>query len=214
MRYSNTIFNQLLNFLPKDQFRQFVGQHQGDRYVKKLTAWNQLTILLYAQVTGKDSLREIETGLSVHQPKWNHLGMKSVARSTLSEAMARRNYQIYEDLFYALLQRCKEITPENRFKFTNPLYSFDATTIQLCLSLFNWAKYRTTKGALKLHMLLNNRTAIPECITVTDGKTTDITAIKQMSLNLEKGSILVFDRAYIDFAWWNQLDEDGIFFCQ
>lgn len=212
MYYSNTIFNQLLSFLPKYQFNQFVAQHQADKFIKKMTAWNQLIVLLYAQATGKDSLREIETGFNLHESRWYHLGINTVARSSLSDANNRRGYQIFEKLFYSLLEQCQEITPEKNFNFDNPLYTFDASVISLCLSVFDWAKYSKTKGALKLHLLLNNRTAIPELINITDGKTADITAIKQMSLNLEKGSILVFDRGYIDYSWWKKLDSDGIYF--
>lgn len=211
-QYTNTIFNQLLSFLPKYRFNQFVGQHKGDRYVKKLTTWNQLIALLYAQATGKKSLRDIETGLKVHAGQWYHLGVGSVAKSSLSYANNHRSYEIFEKLFYALLDRCRDISSERRFKFDNPLYSFDSTTIRLCLSVFNWAKYTKEKGALKIHTLLNNRTTIPELLNISDGKKGDLTAIKEMDLNLKKGSILVFDRAYIDYQWWNKLDEEDIFF--
>lgn len=212
--YNSTIFNQLLSFLPKYKFHQFVGQHQGDRATKKMSAWNQFVVLIYAQATGKDSLREIETGFNMHGENWYHLGIKTVAKSTLSDANNRRDYQIFEKLFYALLDQCKNITNEKRvFSFTNPLYSFDSTTIRLCLSMFDWAKYTKTKGALKLHLLLNNRTAIPELINITNGKVGDITAVKTMGLEtLEKGSIVVFDRAYIDYQWWNKLDKNEITF--
>lgn len=212
MSYSNTIFNQLLQFVPKEKFNQFVAQSQADKYVKKMTAWNQFIVLLYAQATGKESLREIETGFNMHNETWYHLGVNTAARSSVSDANGRRNYQIFEKLFYSLLSQCREITPEKKFDFDNPLYTFDASVISLCLSVFDWAKYSKTKGALKLHLLLNNRTAIPELINITEGKTADITAIKQMSLNLEKGSILVFDRGYIDYQWWKKLDTDGICF--
>ena len=212
MSYSNTIFNQLLQFIPKDKFNQFVAQNQADKYVKKMTCWNQFIVLLYAQATGKESLREIETGFNAHNETWYHLGANTAARSSLSDANSRRDCQIFEKLFYSLLNQCQEITPEKNFSFDNPLYSFDASVISLCLSVFDWAKYSKTKGALKLHLLLNNRTAIPELINITEGKVADITAIKQMSLNLEKGSILVFDRGYIDYLWWKKLDTDGIFF--
>lgn len=211
--YSNTVFNQLLNFLPKHKFEQFVSEYQGDKHIKKMTAWNQLIVLLYAQATCKDSLREIETGFNMHESSWYHLGVNTVARSSISDANSRRSYQIFEKLFYALLQQCKEITPERKFEFDNPLYTFDSSVINLCLSVFDWAKYRTTKGALKLHMLLNNRTAIPELINITEGKASDISVFKRIDLNmLEKGSILVFDRAYIDYKWWKKLDEQGITF--
>lgn len=212
MNYTSTILNQLLNFLPKHKFQSFVGQHQADRYVKKLDTWNQFVALLYAQATGKDSLREIETGLSLHQSTWYHLGVGSVAKSTLSDANTRRNYQIFEKLFYELLTRCRDITPHRKFTFKNGLYSLDATIISLCLSSFKWARYSRVKGALKIHTLLNNRTAIPELITITDGKASDIALAKKLSFNLEKGSIIVFDRAYIDYGWWNRLDKEGLFF--
>lgn len=212
MYNSNTIFNQLLNFLPKEKFNQFVGQHHGDRYVKKVTTWNQLILLMYAQATGKDSLREIETGFNVHAGTWYHLGVNSVAKSSLADANKRRSYEIFEKLFYSLLAQCHGVIPDRKFSFENPLYSFDSTTIELCLSMFNWAKYTTTKGALKLHTLFNNRTTIPELIIISDGKVGDPTAVKIANLHLEKDSILVFDRAYIDYAWWAKLDADGVFF--
>jgi len=212
--YSNTIFNQLLAFLPKSKFSQFVGQHNGDKWVKSLTTWNQFVALMYAQATGKDSLREIETGLSMHASSWYHLGVKTVARSSLSDANKRRDYRIFENLFYELLKRCREITPEKEFSFNNPLYSLDATTVRLCLSIFDWAKYKTTKGALKLHTLLDTRTTIPELVVVTDGKTADITAGKNMDIidTLENGSIIVFDRAYIDYSWWFRINKAKLFF--
>lgn len=212
MYYSSTIFNQLLSFLPKHKFKEFVGQHNGDKYVKKLTTWNQLTALLYAQATGKKSLRDIETGLKLHEGQWYHLGIGTVAKSSLSYANNNRSYEIFEKLFYALLDQCKEVTTNKHFKFNSPLYSFDSTTIRLCLSVFDWAKYTREKGALKIHMLLNNQTTIPELLTISDGKKGDLTAIKEMDIKLKKGSILVFDRAYIDYTWWNKLNNDGITF--
>jgi len=212
-QYSNTIFNQLLSFLPKYEFKKFVLQHEGDKHVRTLTTWNQLVILLYAQATGKDSLREIETGFNLQKGVWHHLGIKTVARSSLADANQRRDSEIFENLFYALLDRCREITPHREFKFDNPLYSFDSSTINLCLSVFDWAKYRTTKGALKLHLLLNNRTAIPELVNITEGKVADVTVFKKLNLeSFEKGSILVFDRGYIDFAWWKKINDAELFF--
>ena len=212
MSYSSTLFEQLVQFLPKADFGQYVEQHATNRYVKKLDSWNQLMILLYAQATGKDSLREIETGLTMHGAKWYHLGIATVARSTLSDAMNRRDYHIFEKLFYALLKRCRSMTPQRKFTFKNPLYSLDASAISLCLSLFDWAQCSKTKGALKLHTLLNNRTAIPECLTISTGKVADITAAKKMTFSLETGSILVFDRGYIDYSWWKKIDDNGLYF--
>jgi hypothetical protein len=168
--------------------------------------------LLYAQATKKESLRDIETGFNLNFGSWHHLGIKSISRSTLADANNRRDYKIFEKLFYSLLEQCKEITPNKKFSFENPLYSLDATVIQMCLSVFDWARYSKTKGALKIHALIDNRTAIPQLINITDGKTGDVTAGKEMELNLEKGSILAIDRAYVDYRWWGKLDQDGLFF--
>ncbi|MFZ2072556.1 MAG: IS4 family transposase [Minisyncoccia bacterium] len=211
--YSNTIFNQLLSFLPRDRFNYFVGQHKGDMNIKRMTAWNHFTVMLYAQIASKKSLRDIETGMKLHEGCWHHLGIKTVAKSSIADANRRRSYQIFEKLFYALLERCKEITPHREFDFENKLYSLDASVINLCLSTFDWAKYRTTKGALKLHVLLDNRTALPELINITDGKTADIKKLQDLDVKtLEKGSIIVFDRAYIDYEKWKELDENGLTF--
>lgn len=212
--HTNTVLHQLLGFLPKESFYQFVGQHDADKWTKSLTSWNQLVVLLYAQATGKESLREIETGLSLHGGTWHHLGINTVKRSTLSYANNHRDYRIFEKLFYELLVHCKDVTPSRTFSFENPLYALDATVIKLCLSLFDWAHYTKTKGALKLHTLLNVRTDIPEVIVSSDGKVGDMTAGREMKLweKLEKGSIVVLDRAYIDFAWWQKLEERGLYF--
>lgn len=214
MIYSNTIFGQLLNFIPKNKFNQFVGQHESDRYTKKMTSWNQFAILLYAQATGKDSLREIETGFSTHENSWYHLGIKSVARSSISYANNNRSSEIFEKLFYALLKQCQDVACADReFKFKNPLYILDSSTISLCLSLFNWATYSKTKGALKLHMILDSTTMLPEVINITEGRANDIATAKQINIDkLEKGSILVFDRGYIDYKWWSILDQKGLTF--
>lgn len=212
-QYSSTIFGQLLSFLPKEKFKQLVAEYKADKHVRSLTTWNQLVALLYAQATSKDSLRELETGFNLQAGTWHHLGVNTVARSSLAEANGRRSSEIFEKLFYRLLEQCREITPHREFKFANNLYSFDSSTINLCLSLFDWAKYRTAKGALKLHLLLNNRTAIPELITITEGAVGDNTAFKKINLDMfEKGSIIVFDRGYIDLNRWREINDHELFF--
>jgi hypothetical protein len=212
MYYSSTIFGQLLAFLPKQEFKRFVGQHNADRYVKKMTVWNQLVVLLYAQATGKESLRDIETGLRTNPEIWHHLGVQSAARSTVARANNIRDYRIFESLFYALLAQCRDITPERKFTFDNPLYALDATTITLCLSLFDWAHYSHEKGAIKIHTVINNRTTMPEVLTVTDGKVADITGARNLLITLPQGSIVVFDRGYVDYKWWAEIDLLELFF--
>ena len=214
MSKTNTIFNQLLQILPKQEFASFVMQHKGDKYVKYFSCWQQLMTLLYAQTTSKDSLREIEIGLKCQQKSWSHLGIEGISRSNLARANRDRNYQIYESLFYALLKRCNELTPnhETEFSFKNDLYSLDSTTISLCLNLFPWAEFRKQKGAFKLHTLFNNRTQIPELIVYSDAKTNDMKAAETMPIRLKRDSILVADRAYVKYEWLYQWHRQGVFF--
>ena len=214
MNNSITILGQLLNILPKYKFNQFVGQHKADRYSKTMTSWSQLGILLYAQATGKDSLREIETGLNTHDTLLYHLGIKSVARSSLSYTNNNRSYEIFEKLFYALLGQCKEVAFGNQqFKFDTPLYIVDSTTVTLALSLFDWAKYSKAKGAIKLHTILDSTTMVPEIIRISLGDKSDITAAKEINWNIiKKGSIIVFDRGYIDYKWWHEFDQKEVTF--
>jgi len=144
MSHFNTIYNQLLHLIPRHQFESLVKRYNGDYYVKYFTCWQQLITLLYAQIKYKDSLRDIETSLKAQSSRWYHIGLKDIKRSTLSDANNQRDYRIYEDFFYSLLDRCKSITPKHKFRFKNPLYTLDATVIELCLSLFPWAKFRKT----------------------------------------------------------------------
>lgn len=202
MNHTNTIFNQLLDLLPRNRFEQFVGQHEADKYVKRMSCWNQLSIMLYAQAKGKESLRDIETGLLSQESKMYHLGIRSVARSTIAEANRDRPYQIYESLFYELFKICKELSPKTNFEFDNPLKAIDSTTIILCLKLFPWAKFSKTKGAIKLHCLYDIRDQIPEFIVESGGHENDLAIAKNNDFIFSPDSITVMDRAYIDFKWF------------
>jgi hypothetical protein len=208
---ATTVLNQLQHLLPLQQFQRFVGQHNGDRYVKKLTCRNQLSILLYAQATGKNSLRDIETGLLVEHKRWYHLGLNTIARSTLAKANERRPYQIYESLFYKLVEQCQILRSGTAgFSFKNDLKAIDASTIDLCLNLFPWAQFRKAKGAIKLHTVFDIRSQIPEMIIITDGKCSDIKGIRDMDLSqYAKGTIFVIDRGYTDYAFLKKIKEAG-----
>lgn len=208
----STIFTQLLEFLPYYQFRSLVGQHQSDFKTQKLTTWNQFVILCYAQATGKDSLREIEAGLKTHSELWHHLGIKTVAKSSIAYANRQRNSIIFEKLFYALLKQCQEMTSARKFSFDNQLYSLDSTTIDLCLGLFDWAKFHHAKGAIKIHVLFDNRLQLPVVVQGTTGLVSDIAKGKKMKFDLPPKSILVFDRGYADYRWWKTLGAKGFFF--
>jgi hypothetical protein len=212
MRKLETIFGELLKLVPRYQFEKAVEQYQGDRYVKSYTTWHQYITILFSQIKRKDSIRDIVTGWDAFESRWYHLGMRDIRRSTFSDANNKRDYQIFESLFYHLLSRCRDYTPKHRFKFNNPLFSIDASVIDLCLSVFPWAKFRKTKGAIKLHCLYDHSGALPSFVTITDGKRHDVTAAKKTELPLSPDSIVSMDRAYIDFKWLNSLDENGVWF--
>ena len=219
MPQPTTVLNQLLQLLPRDAFQTVVGQHKADRYVKRLTTWNQLTILLYAQLTGKDSLREIETGLRVQESQWTRLGLKTAARSTLARANATRPAAIFETLFVCLRDQCQKLLPGTAARHTSAyevpdgIHALDSSSIELCLTLFPWARFRTAKGAMKLHTLFDVTCQVPESIVMTDGKTSDIRMAKEMDwMTLPRGSIITMDRGYNDYPLFAALDAAGHIF--
>jgi hypothetical protein len=212
MRKLETIFGELLKLVPRYQFEKAVKQYQGDRYVKSYTTWHQYITILFSQIKKKDSIRDIVTGLEANESRWYHLGLTGIHRSTFSDANNKRSFQIFEDLFYHLLSRCKDLTPKHRFKFKNELYSIDASVIDLCLSVFPWAKFRKTKGAIKMHCLYDHSGALPSFVTITDGKKHDVTVAKEVGFPLSPDSIVSIDRAYIDYKWLNSLDEKRVWF--
>jgi hypothetical protein len=207
-----TIFAELLKLCPRYEFEKATERYGGNRYVKTFTTWQQYIAVLYSQITLKDSLRDIETGLGTQSGRWYHLGLKGVHRSTLSDANTKRDYRIFEDMFYHLLARCRDLTPRHRFRFNNPLYSIDATTIDLCLSVFPWARFKRAKGAIKMHCLYDHSGALPSFLTVTDGKRHDVTEAKNAGFPLSPDSIVSVDRAYIDYTWLYSLNAKRIWF--
>lgn len=212
MSHCNTIFNQLLNLLPGHAFEKLVEKQQSDRYAKTFKADSQLKVLLYAQASGKNSLREIEHSLLRHSSKLYHLGLPAkICKSTLSDANKRYCWKIYEALFYKLLERCQSLTPRHRFKFKNPLISWDASVIDLCLSVVPWAKFRKAKGAIKLHCALDHNGHIPSFMSITHGKKHEVSVAKQQ-FKLTPDSIYCFDKGYCDFSLFRQIHDDRAFF--
>ena len=207
-----TIFTELLKLIPRYQFDRSVEKYQGDYYCKSFTAWRQFITMLYSQIKNKDSLRDIVTGLRTQSNKWYHLGLDKVCRSTLSDANNKRDYRIFEELFYQLLARCKSFTPKHKFRFKNSLYSIDASTIDLCLSVFPWAKFRKTKGAIKLHCLYDHSGALPSFMVVTDGKAHEAKVMKEKNFPLPPDSIVSVDRGYLDFKWLYSLAKKRVYF--
>lgn len=215
MRQNNTIMSELLRIFPRYEFEKLEKEYKGNYYTKYFTGWQQLITLLFAQVGGKDSLREIETSLNVHQAKWYHIGLKSIKRSTLSDAMNKRDSKIFEGVFYKLLEKCQSVTPKHRFRFNNPLLSLDSTVIDLCLSIFPWAAFRKRKGAIKLHYLYDHSGSLPTFMVMTDGQHHDVRVAKndrKLDFTLLPDSILSVDRAYLDYNWLWDLNKRGVCF--
>jgi len=212
MHNYSTIFQQLSALVPRWEFERAVAAFGGNRYVKTFKCWSQFITNLYAQISGKDSLREIETALKTQKSKWYHLGLSNIARSTLAHANQRRPSGICESLFYRFLARCRDLTPRHKFKFKNPLFALDASVIDLCLSLFPWARFRRKKGAVKLHCLLDYRGEIPGFLLVTEGRRHECKVAKEAPLPLSSDSIICFDKGYLDFEWLKSLDARKIFF--
>jgi hypothetical protein len=180
-----------------------------------MDCWQQLLVLLYAQIKELKSLRDIETSLRSHADKWNHIGLESVARSTLADANSDRPHQMFGELFYAFLEKCQQIAPKHGFKVNMPVFTLDSTTISLCLSSFPWARYRKRKGAMKLHMLLDHEGCLPSFVSMSDGKCHDVRFARNKDFGLPAlppDSILTIDRGYIDYNWLYSLHEQGTIF--
>ena len=210
MAHHNTVFAQLLKLVPRHEFESLANQHHCGRKLRKMTRWAQFVAMATAQLSGRNSLRDVVSNITAQARKLYHLGIRCVSRSSLSRVNESQPYELYEALFAKLLARCQSRAPKHPFKFKNKLYSLDASTIDLCLSVFPWAKFRATKGAVKLHVGLDHEGLLPAFVAITDGKTHDITAAR--ALQLPKGSIVVMDRGYNDYAWYNQLNNNDISF--
>ncbi len=210
MSHNNTVLSQLLKLLPRHEFETLSKQHHTGRSFRTASRWSQFVTLVVAQLSGRNSLRDIVDNMAAQSHRLYHLGAAKLSRSNLSRINEEKPYQLYEALFSKLLSRCQGVVPGHNFRFSNPLYSLDATTIDLCLSVFPWAEFRSTKGAVKLHVGLNHSGYLPEFVTITDGKKHDVTAGRAMKF--PKGSIVVVDKGYNDYEWYNSLSDQGVFF--
>lgn len=204
--YYNSIFSQLYNLIPGYRFEKRVEEMKSDGYCKHFTAIRQLKTLLYAQITGKDSLREVSSGLLMNSKRLYHLGMEAVSKSTLSDAMNRRSPKIFQAMFEELFDRAVACAPGHDFKFKNPIYAIDSTMIPLSLTVYNWARYRKHKGAVKLHTQLDLSGNLPCYVMMSNGKMADVRAAKK-NITLIPDSIYTFDKGYYDLNWFRQIDE-------
>lgn len=206
-----SIFSQLLRLFPRAEFEQAVRQHRGERHARGFTCWGQFVAMLFCQLGRAQSLREICGGLAASEGKLRHLGLSAAPpRSTLAYANRQRPWQLYETVFEQLLAKCRSAAPGHKFRFKNKLLSLDASVIDLCASLFDWAQFQRTKGAVKLHLVLDHDGYLPRFCVITDGKTPDLAPARKMSF--EPGTIVVFDRGYNDYQWFGELSERDVFF--
>ena len=213
MNAGKTLFAQLMDFLPWSTFNRYVTRYSGDKGVRTMSCAEQFRVMAFAQLTYRESLRDIEVSLSVQASKLYHMGFREpIRRSTLADANESRDWRIYADFTTRLIIQARKLyaSEDLGLELSNTVYALDSTTIDLCLSLFPWALFRTTKSAVKMHTLLDLRGNIPSFIHISDGKLHDVHALDL--LTPEAGAIYVMDRGYVDFRRLHRLHLAGAFF--
>ncbi len=211
MNKEKYVFAQLISFLNEDKFRRIVNKYQGNRYVKHFTCWNQLLSLMFGQLSNRESLRDLIVALDAHHSKCYHLGMgRNVSRSSLARANQDRDYHIFEEYAYYLVNEARQKRVTDIFKLGGNVYAFDSTTIDLCLSVFWWAKFRKKKGGVKVHTLYDVETQIPAFFHITEASVHDSKAMSEIPY--ESGSCYIFDRAYNNFKMLYRIHRIGAYF--
>lgn len=210
MSHHNTAFHQLLKPLSRHEFESLAKHHHKGQKLRSASRWDQFIGLAMSQISGRQSLRDIESNLESQQHKLYHLGAKPIARSTLARLNEQQPAELYEKLFYRLLQRCKDQPGKHKFRFKNPLYSLDASAIDLSMKLFPWAAYRDDACHIKLSVGLNHATQVPEFVALSNGNEGDL--IQGRQFTFPKGSIVAFDKGYVDYGWYKSLTERDVFF--
>lgn len=213
MKYNTSLFSQILQLIPRATFERLVRETHAARYAKGFSCWTQCVAMLFCQFAQPKSLREISDGLRLTHGKLNHLRVEAApSKSTLAYANAHRPAALYERLFGELLTQCQAVRrgKKKHFRFKNPLYSLDASTIDLCLALFPWAEFRQTKGAIKLHLVLDHDGYLPTFALITEGKRHEVTVAR--AFPFPQGSIIVMDRGYCDYSLFHTWHQAGLFF--
>ena len=211
MKASCSMFSQILKLVPRVDFERLVQKTGAERGAKGLSSWSQFVAMLFCQLGRAHSLREIEGGLKSCEGKLSHLGIEATARSSLSYANGHRPWQLFENVFYELLERVRgSIALPRKFRFKNKLVSLDSTVIDLCLSMYDWAKFRRTKGAVKLHLVLDHDGYLPCFGVITDGGVHDVKVAQQLSF--APGTVVVDDRGYNDYGLFGRWTAQGVFF--
>ena len=208
-----SIFSQLLQLFPRVEFQRLVQETRAERHARGFTCWGQFVAMMFCQVGQARTLREICGGLAASEGKLKHLGVSQAPKkSTLSYANQHRPWQLYQKVFETLFGRCAQIAGarQRRFRFHNPLMSIDGTLIELCSSIYDWAKWQRAKGAAKLHMVLDHDGYLPRFAVITEGKASEVKVAR--GFHFEPGTIVVFDRGYVDYEWYQRLTDEGVFF--
>ncbi len=211
MHKDKYVFSQLTMFLDRNKFNYLVRKYDGDKYVKHFTCWNQLLSMMFGQLSNREGLRDLIVALDAHHSKSYHLGLgKNVSKSSLARANQNRDYRIFEEFAYYLVNKARQKRVSDIFKLDGNVYAFDSTTIDLCLSVFWWAKFRKKKGGIKIHTLYDIETQIPAFFHITEASVHDSIAMKEISY--ESGSYYIFDRAYNHFKMLYKIDHIEAFF--
>ena len=213
MNSERTIFSQIMDFIPIYEFRKCVSRYKGNYKVKSFSCWDQFLCMAFAQLTYRESLRDIEACMRASQHKLYHMGIRgSISRNTLAHSNQVRDWRIYADFASILIEHARQLykNDELGIKLKQTVYAFDSTTIDLCLSLFPWAKFRKNKGAIKLHTLLDLRGGIPTCVVITHGNVHDVNILDY--LFVEPGALYIMDRGYLDFARLYSFTQASAFF--
>lgn len=210
MAHANTILHQVLSLIPRPEFEALAQEHSTGRRSRIFSRWNQFACLLFIHLAGRRSMRDGIRGLGANLKQFYHLGLRVVARSTFADANANRPAEFFQALFGKLYQRCAAIAPGHKFRFKAKLFSFDSSVVKLCLSAFPWADFRAKRGGVKLHVVLDHDGYLPAFVRVTKARLHDSKMVKM--LKLPKGSIAVFDKAYINYSWFRTMGASGLFF--
>lgn len=210
-----SIFSQILQLVPRDRFEASVEKHKAERHSRGFSSWGQFVAMLFCQLAQAKSLREITEGLQASEGKLKHLGLpEAPSRSTLAYANSHRPWELYETVFHQLLADCRSrlgvANAGSKLGLPGKLLSLDATVIDLCAEVFDWAHFRTTKGAVKLHLLLDHDGYLPCYAVITEGRTHEIQIARK--LRFQSGTMLVFDRGYTDYEWFRRLTDQDVHF--
>ena len=201
MNQGKYVFTQISSFLPQRVFDRLVAKHKGNYKIRHFSCWNQLLCMMFGQLSNRESLSDLVLAINAHSGKLYHLALgKGVSKANLSRSNEQRPFMIYQEFAYYLIEEAGKLyssETENPFSFSSPVYAFDSTTIDLCLSMFCWATFRRAKGAVKLHTLFDVLTSIPVFVHVSAGSVHDINAMDMIAY--EQGSFYIFDRGYVDF---------------